>query len=318
VPADAITDDVVALAFDERSDTLAAPLPLELMDKCRAYLRSAFRNVPDVVVQPALLARFCFLPHTAVVAWAQSDSLQVRSENEVVYLLSAWVQAQEAAGCPCSDEQLTQLVHLVRLADCGPSYLLMIVPALDWFESGRKALGKFAMAQTCKNAGVGDLMPSDVPEAWTAKPRERLATCEAVIEFQVDAEELEELKPFDDIYFDSIFVNGFWMAAYLQCSESDKTPGDLALGCFSAVDIDETTEVVPWPEHAAVAFFCSVRVGKAAKRGGNFITGSDGRGFAILDASAASVAALVAPHLEGGQLKGKMTFSDVDLLIRRA
>jgi hypothetical protein len=124
VPSDAITDDVLALAFDERSASLATPLPLMLMDKCRVFLWRAFRNVPDVVTQPGLLARFCGLPHAAVVAWAETDSLQVHSENDVVYLLSEWVTDQETA---------------------GRTYL-MIVPALHWFKSGLKALDKFAMS----------------------------------------------------------------------------------------------------------------------------------------------------------------------------
>ncbi|KAG1669829.1 hypothetical protein FOA52_001659 [Chlamydomonas sp. UWO 241] len=67
VSADAITDDVLALAFDERSALLATPLPLELMDKCRVYLLTVFHNVPNVVTQPALLTRIRALPHAAVL-----------------------------------------------------------------------------------------------------------------------------------------------------------------------------------------------------------------------------------------------------------
>jgi hypothetical protein len=57
----------------------------------------------------------------------------------------------------------------------------------------------------------------------------------------------------------------------------------------------------------------------AGRQGGWLVEGLKSRGYAnILSASAASVAALVAPHLEGGQLKGKVTFSSVDLLHRLA
>jgi hypothetical protein len=150
--------------------------------------------VPDVVTQPGLLARFCGLPHAAVVAWAKSDSLQVHSENDVVYLLSEWVTAQATAGYPFSADQLKQLVHSVRLADCGPSYPQMIVPELDWFASGLKHLGAFALAQTFKQAGIEAGSRFTVPDAWwAAKPREKLATCEAVAEFQFNAEKLEVL-----------------------------------------------------------------------------------------------------------------------------
>jgi hypothetical protein len=57
--------------------------------------------------------RFLALPHAAVLAWAQSDSLQVHSENGVVYLLSAWVKAQETAGAAAKSAE-EQLVGTVR------------------------------------------------------------------------------------------------------------------------------------------------------------------------------------------------------------
>ncbi|KAG1653947.1 hypothetical protein FOA52_002844 [Chlamydomonas sp. UWO 241] len=317
VPADAITDDAVVLALDERSASLATPIPLELIGKCRVYVQTVFRNVSDVVTQPALLARFCALPHAAVVAWAQSDSLQVHSENEVVYLLSAWVYAQEAAGCPCSAEHLEQLVRSVRVADCGPSYLQMIVPALDWFESGLAHLGKFAVVQAFRNAGVQRFtMPDNVPKAWSAKPRAKLATCEAVLEFQVGAEKLKVLGAMGT-NLDSVFINGFWMKGDLECAKSETTPTKLTLECYIHVDAAKMTETVSWPKHASVTYADTVEVGKAKAIGPGYSV-SDVRqswGYPdILDASAASVAALVAPHLEGGQLKGKITFSDVDLL----
>jgi hypothetical protein len=320
VPDDAITDDVLALAFDERSASLASPLPLELMDKCRVYLRTAFRNVPDVVTQPALLARFCSLPHAAVVAWSETDSLQVNSENDVVYLLSAWVEAQETAGCPCSAEQLKKLVYSVRLAECGPSYQHCVVPTLDWFKSGLKHLGAFAISRDLKKAGVQHSGTSDVPDAWlAAKPREKLATCEVVMEFQVNAEKLEALDVAGTkfIFLDYVFVSGFWMKACLQSFENKTTPGEITLGCYAYVDCAKMAKVVPWPEAAAVAFSCSMEVGKAAKIGPStfIVEGRTARGYSnILDASAASMTALVAPHLEGGLLKGKVTFSSVDLL----
>ncbi|KAG1672783.1 hypothetical protein FOA52_002771 [Chlamydomonas sp. UWO 241] len=324
VPADAITDDVLALVFDAYSALLATPLPLELIDKCRVFLRTAFRNVPDVVTQPALLERFLALPHAAVVAWAKSDSLQVHSANEVVYLLSAWVRAQETAGCPCSAEQLELLVDTMRLAACGPSYLQMIVPALDWFKSGLGRLGAFALSRELKKAGLLYTRPFGVPNAWWADtPREKLASCEAVMEFKVNAEKLEKLEMLDGkncTIFDSVFVNGFWVTPFVKCSASKTAPGELTLGCFAQVDVAKMTKATPWTEHSAVAFTCSKQVGKAAEMGPStfFVTGSKSWGYAdTLGVSAASVAALVAPHLEGGQLKGKATFANVDLLCRR-
>ncbi|KAG1672785.1 hypothetical protein FOA52_002773 [Chlamydomonas sp. UWO 241] len=319
VPITAISDDVLALVFDAHSASLATTLPMELMDKCRVYLRTAFRKVPDVVTQPALLERFLALPHAAVVAWAQSDSLQVHSENEVVYLLSAWVKAQETAGLPCSAEQLELLVHSVRLADCGPSCLQMIVPALDWFKSSRTVLGKFVVSRALETAAMKYSKDTAVPAAWLADtPREKLASCEAVVEFQVNAGRLEWLYAAENnrINLDSVCVNGFWMTAFLLSRASDTSPGELTLGCHTKIDIAKTTKAVSRSAHVAVAFSLLMKVGKAARRGPtNFIVDANGRGYGdALSASAASVASLVAPHLEGDQLKGKVSFSNVDLL----
>jgi hypothetical protein len=66
----------------------------------------------------------------------------VHSENEVVYLLSAWVKAQETAGCPAA-EQLEQLV--VRCAWSMQPRLPVMMPALaGWFKEQPQALGMFA------------------------------------------------------------------------------------------------------------------------------------------------------------------------------
>jgi hypothetical protein len=85
------------------------------------YLRTAFRNVPDGDAARAGALRGC---RTQPWWRVQSDSPQVHSENEVVYLLSAWVKAQETATPLQRAEQLEQPGH-VRLVDCGPAYLLM-------------------------------------------------------------------------------------------------------------------------------------------------------------------------------------------------
>jgi hypothetical protein len=119
-----------------------------------------------------------------------------------------------------------------------------------------------------------------------------------------------------------VFVSGFWMTAFLQCLKSKTTPGALTLACFTKVKAAKMTKAVPWSETAAVAFSCSMEVGKAATFPTTFIVEGLKRWGCIctntLSASAASFTALVAPHLEDGQLKGKITFSSMDLLYRLA
>ncbi|KAG1669828.1 hypothetical protein FOA52_001658 [Chlamydomonas sp. UWO 241] len=167
------------------------------------------------------------------------------------------------------------------------------------------------MAQTFKSAGVQGL-----PDAWTAKPREKLASCQVVVEFQVNPEQLKVLDAAGNtrINLGSVFDNGFWMTAYLRCWASTTAPGHLTLACFAKVDVAKMTTAAPQPEHAAVAFTCSMQVGMVAESRNNFIISDESWGFNTLSASAPSVTALVAPHLEGGQFKGKVTFTDVDLL----
>ncbi|KAG1662716.1 hypothetical protein FOA52_014582 [Chlamydomonas sp. UWO 241] len=77
------------------------------------------------------------------------------------------------------------------------------------------------------------------------------------------------------------------------------------------------TKVMPWPKHAAVAYSFTPEVNEATMvdMKNNITRCPHGMWHTdILDASAASAAALVAPHLAGGQLKGKVTFADVDLV----
>ncbi|KAG1670292.1 hypothetical protein FOA52_003642 [Chlamydomonas sp. UWO 241] len=73
-------------------------------------LCKVFGNVPAVVMTQRLLTRFCALPHSFVMSWVSCESLQVHSENDVVYLLTEWARAQTAAGMPCSAAELEQLV----------------------------------------------------------------------------------------------------------------------------------------------------------------------------------------------------------------
>ncbi|KAG1655532.1 hypothetical protein FOA52_000013 [Chlamydomonas sp. UWO 241] len=299
VPADAITAGIVQLAFSERSGT-AVLMPKDGGD--------------------ALLARFCSLSHAAVLDWASDGGLEVSSENDVVYLLSEWVEAQKSAGRPCSAEELKQLVHMVRLSDCGPAYLQSILPALDWFKSGRKSLSRFAMFRGLTDAGLEYNDTSSTPDAWTAGPRERLAKRDTVIEWHVSAEQLEDAAE-KRLGVGAVFSNGFWMTAYLHRRASKTTPGEFMLGYFVKVDGDRMTKAVPWPEQAAVALSCWIELGKEATERSSVrdvITGAESWGcIDFLGALAASVAAAVAPHLEDGQLKGKVTFSNVDLLGRR-
>ncbi|KAG1657943.1 hypothetical protein FOA52_000974 [Chlamydomonas sp. UWO 241] len=109
VPADLITDDVMQMAMNSRTGDLDPPLPKEFLDKCVPRLVSVFGNVPAVLRTPDLLARFCALRHDSVLAFmgqADADDMQVHSENDVVALLTAWV---DACGGSCTEAQVRLL-----------------------------------------------------------------------------------------------------------------------------------------------------------------------------------------------------------------
>jgi hypothetical protein len=119
---DAITPDVVEMALGSRSSGagIAGTLPAPFVTRCAMV----FSNVASVVRTPELLARFCNLSHAAVLFWAESPlvTLEVASENDVVFLLSAWVKASHAsAGVPCTASELKKVVDVVRLEECGPA-----------------------------------------------------------------------------------------------------------------------------------------------------------------------------------------------------
>jgi hypothetical protein len=249
-----------------------------------------------------------------VLLWAADDKLQAHSENDVVYLLSEWVEAQKRGGRPCSPEELTQLVHMVRLADCGPAYLQFVLPALDWFKSGHKSLSKCSILRGLEDAGI--TCTSEMRHA----PRTRIRECDVVDEWHICAKQLVTSLQEQELHgtrthASGVFLNGFWMSAHLRLQLQPAPQPQLQLGCFVWVDRAKMCRVVPWPDHAAVAFSCSIAVGKARKSPCVFIlTCSRSRGYSDMLASSPSVAALLAPHLEGGQLKCKATFSYVDML----
>ena len=103
---------------------------------CSELAVEHYSDVPAVIQSDELRQQFCKLPHVAVLAWAESDKLLVQSEKCVVYLLSAWVKAQQQqeGGEGVSAAQLEQLAHQVRVLQLGPAYHFFVLPHLKWFK----------------------------------------------------------------------------------------------------------------------------------------------------------------------------------------
>jgi hypothetical protein len=83
-----------------------------------------------------------------VVAWVQSDSPQVHSENEVVHLLAGEGLGDRRLPLQCRSSW-SSLQCTVRSVDRGPTYLNMVAPAPDWFESGPSSIQQVT-AQTSR------------------------------------------------------------------------------------------------------------------------------------------------------------------------
>ncbi|KAG1664278.1 hypothetical protein FOA52_009781 [Chlamydomonas sp. UWO 241] len=108
-----------------------ARAPAWLAGARRALLQE-FGDVPALVTDAGLRARFAATPHGTLIEWLACDKLGVQSENDVVYAVSGWVAAQEAAGRQPSAAELAELAACVRVGQCTPSYLLSVLPGLPW------------------------------------------------------------------------------------------------------------------------------------------------------------------------------------------
>lgn len=94
-----------------------------------------FGNVDRVMALPLLHQPFLQLNAPSMCAWAASDQLQTTSEDGVLLLLNAWVQA--APKHNCAPEIFTRLSRSVRVLQLSSGYLHGVLPRLHWCWRGR-------------------------------------------------------------------------------------------------------------------------------------------------------------------------------------
>lgn len=92
-------------------------LEADLRTAFEKHVVDVFRNVPEVISSSSH-PEFCALSYEAVVAWLKSDDLVVHSENCVVFLLTAWVNAQTPGV-----DMLTNLAGGVRFPHLSAMYV---------------------------------------------------------------------------------------------------------------------------------------------------------------------------------------------------
>jgi hypothetical protein len=291
----------------------ALPLLQPLLDACLAHLVRLYGDVPATIRDAALRDQFCALPHAAVLAWAECDELRVTSENDVVFLLSAWVAAQEAAGRPATAGQLEQLAHQVRVFHCGSAYLAHCVPNLAWFK-GCGNFKRISMLLRYKYAGfkVQDVHPGNkttLVGRWVACPRSGAAAIGPPLAWRVSPSQLQQADDGQTVHCPaSAYVNGFMVQLSLALRTAKD--GGSTLGIFVGLAPRAATRPVPWAHAPSVL----VRLGaikvvgselEHAKCGalpGCLVCGETWGWPNFFGKSASSVAELVAPYLRDGHL----------------
>ncbi|KXZ55852.1 hypothetical protein GPECTOR_2g1403 [Gonium pectorale] len=89
----------------------------------------AFTGAPSVLSDPELKGQVLRLSAAALEAMLSSGQLYTDSEDNVLLLLAEWLQANPQTA-PEDRERLCKQVRLCQLSD---SYLMHILPLLDWF-----------------------------------------------------------------------------------------------------------------------------------------------------------------------------------------
>lgn len=142
--------DIPALKVQDANDTLFA-LPQSvrgaaafagLQAKCEEWLVGQFGDVYEIITNAELLQSFCTLSFFAVHMWAALDVLAVHTENDVAVLLALWHYGE--VGKQCSEDDVLQLGHLLRLGCLTPIYRRLMLPELAWFEGHVTRMHVFA------------------------------------------------------------------------------------------------------------------------------------------------------------------------------
>ncbi len=172
----------------------------------------------------------------------QADALKVYSENCVVFLLTVWVRSHAA----CTPVQLEQLAHNVRVVNLSLSYIITILPHLEWFRgcSGMEALPSLLL----QKVNAMDVLTSwSGPAAWRLRPRSRVlsdGSQPTKLSVTIGCLEVKRLAKGERIYGESVYHDGL----YFKCSAFTSTSGAepnkrKTLGLFlhtSATDMEAT------------------------------------------------------------------------------
>lgn len=174
--------DVVSL-LDHLPDPTAQQQN-QLQSLCTKALLHMFGDVNRTANSAELLASFKQLSASAVQLWAASDQLQVvASENDVLWALGAWVQAQPEGAL--SSEDKLKLSGLVRVKQLTHSSRLKAL-CFDWFGPKNKLLQLLTVLDKRHPQAYSaseELLVArcSIPQPWLAGPRVQLPEAESSI-----------------------------------------------------------------------------------------------------------------------------------------
>ena len=311
-----------------------------------------FGHLPSVIRSPDLICQFCALPFLAVLAWSDSDQLFVHSENDVLFLSSAWVAAQQRSGQGPTPVELEMLAHYVRVYQLGPAYLHHVLPSLPWFTacSGMASLPSLHMYKAHGvrlEAGLANArMPVaghsqlttvcwEGPGAWVAAPRRHChGETTSPLVWHFDPGNLQTLTAGAAVASpDACYSHGLLLRAVLRLvdTEPSAVSSGTALASASGVSLDLHLAVdaqamaqhgLLWPPAASVllgpvdvqVLGRSPALCRQRSYGhARFMQGCESRAYRdVLIRSAPTAQELVGPYLREGELRVQALFSAVD------
>jgi hypothetical protein len=132
--------NITLFALPKSVKTTAAFAGIQSM--CEKWLGDLFGDVYVVITRTELLHSFCALSFPAVLIWAGLVELAVHTENDVAVLLAHWHKSE--MGQRCSDDEVLQMGHLLRVGNLKPLFRRFMLPELAWFKGHVKQASIFA------------------------------------------------------------------------------------------------------------------------------------------------------------------------------
>jgi hypothetical protein len=107
-------------------------------------------DLETVWASDALQQQLLALPFDVLQQLLQHEDTRVATENTVVFTIERWQRAQVAKQCRSpNDEQVQQLVHLVRMHHCTPYYAGTVMPHSSVVQQGIEHWALPLMRECC-------------------------------------------------------------------------------------------------------------------------------------------------------------------------